>query len=65
MKKRKSWDEILIKRISFQIVKGLSALHLYNPSIVHGNLKPANVLIDEEGVLKLAEFGIYKVLVKD
>lgn len=51
----------LIKRISFQIVKGLAALHLNSPSIVHGNLKPTNVFIDENGILKLAEFGIYKV----
>lgn len=64
MNANKLINEDLIKRISFQIVKGLAALHSNSPSIVHGNLKPSNVFIDENGILKLAEFGIYKVLFK-
>lgn len=46
-----------------QIVKGLTALHLNVPIIVHGNLKPTNVLIDENGVVKLAEFNLFMVSV--
>lgn len=64
MNANKLITEDLIKRISFQIVKGLAALHLNSPSIVHGNLKPTNVFIDENGILKLAEFGIYKVFIE-
>ncbi|KAJ6644370.1 putative serine/threonine-protein kinase PBL28 [Pseudolycoriella hygida] len=45
-----------------QIVKGLTALHLNSPIIVHGNLKPTNVLIDEKGVAKLTEFGLFSSL---
>lgn len=47
--------------IFLQIIKGMTALHLNVPIIVHGNLKPNNVLIDENGVVKLAEFGLFSV----
>lgn len=49
--------------VFLQIIKGLTALHLNDPIIVHGNLKPTNVLIDENGVVKLAEFGLFSVSV--
>lgn len=44
-----------------QMVNGLGALHLNNKPIVHGNLKPSNVLVTVGGVVKLSEFGIYQV----
>lgn len=44
-----------------QMVNGLGALHLGKKPIVHGNLKPSNVLVTVGGVVKLAEFGIYSV----
>lgn len=49
-------------RILEQIVAGLQALHSYRPvAVVHGNLKPNNILVDQNGTVRLAEFGIYKV----
>lgn len=47
--------------IIVQMVNGLGALHLAKKSIVHGNLKPSNVLVTVGGIVKLAEFGIYSV----
>lgn len=49
-------------RLMEQIVTGLHALHSCRPvAVVHGNLKPSNILVDQNGTVRLAEFGIYKV----
>uniref|UniRef100_A0A1B6KLU7 Protein kinase domain-containing protein n=1 Tax=Graphocephala atropunctata TaxID=36148 RepID=A0A1B6KLU7_9HEMI len=45
-----------------QIMSGLHYLHTHNTPIVHGNLKPSNVLADAKGNLRLAEFGVHEVL---
>lgn len=45
-----------------QLLQGLCTLHVTcQPSIVHGNLKPTNVLVDAGGTIKLTDFGLYKV----
>lgn len=42
-----------------QIVAGVKALH---EKFVHRDLKPENILIDSEGNLRIADFGLAKVL---
>ncbi|KAG2755010.1 kinase-like protein, partial [Suillus brevipes Sb2] len=39
-----------------QVFAGLA--HLHSKSIVHGNLKPTNILIDGHGNAKLADYGL-------
>jgi hypothetical protein len=43
-----------------QVVQGLSYLHLQN--IVHGDIKPQNLLVDEHNVVKIGDFGLGKIL---
>ncbi|KAG1857455.1 kinase-like domain-containing protein [Suillus subluteus] len=43
-------------RLLFQVILGLQYLHLEN--IIHGDLMPSNVLIDENGNALLADFGL-------
>ena len=60
--------EATILRYSKQILAGLVYLHSYteNPynraSIIHRDLRAANILIDDNDNLKLADFGISKQL---
>lgn len=48
-----------------QLLDGLLVLHRCEIPIVHGNMKPTNVFIDFNGLVKIAEFGIHKVLLRN
>jgi len=47
---------ILIKSYMYQLLNGLAYCHSHR--ILHRDLKPQNLLIDEKGFLKLADFGL-------
>lgn len=41
-----------------QLTRVLSYLHTRNPPIIYRDLKPSNVILTPEGVLKLVDFGV-------
>lgn len=48
-----------VRRIVEQLVKGLRALH--RNEIVHGDLRPENVIVDADGGVKIIDFGSARV----
>lgn len=52
----------LIQHYTIQILTGLSFLH--SKGIVHRDIKPNNLLITKDGILKLADFGCSKQVIE-
>ncbi|CAG2164901.1 unnamed protein product [Oppiella nova] len=49
--------------IFYEIAQGVHYIHSLEPHpIMHRDLKPSNILMDRNGVLKLADFGLAKVV---
>ena len=46
----------LIKSYTLQMLQGIAYCHAHR--VLHGDLKPQNLLIDRNGTLKLADFGL-------
>ena len=59
-----SWQTRI--RIAAELCSALVFLHSCNPhSVVHGDLKPANILLDANFVSKLSDFGISRVITQN
>ena len=57
---KKRLEEDVVKFISAQLLVALGYLHANK--IVHRDLKPENVLMDLDGYIKLADFGLAKFM---
>ncbi|XP_073391374.1 serine/threonine-protein kinase VIK [Physcomitrium patens] len=56
-------DALTAVKFALDIAKGMNYLHKHKPDpIVHRDLKPRNLLVHEAGYLKVADFGLGKLL---
>ncbi|CAB4423426.1 unnamed protein product [Rhizophagus irregularis] len=56
-------DEGVIQYYVYQMLHGLGYLH--ENDIVHRDIKPDNILLDHNGVIKFVDFGAAKILAKN
>jgi serine/threonine-protein kinase len=56
VKDKKPMDIERAKKFTFDICNGMESAHTAN--VVHRDLKPNNILINEESVLKIVDFGV-------
>lgn len=53
-------SDLEVWQIFRQLIAGIRYLHFQN--IVHGDIKPQNLLLGDDGIVKIADFGISQML---
>jgi serine/threonine protein kinase len=51
-----AWSMERALHIFLQVLEGIGFTHKYN--IVHGDIKPSNILLDQQGRVKIVDFGL-------
>ncbi|KAI9007840.1 kinase-like domain-containing protein [Hyaloraphidium curvatum] len=59
--KPKAYEPHAVHRLLFQVALGMNHLHSLPTPILHLDLKGDNVLVDENGVAKISDFGMSKI----
>ncbi|KAK3731542.1 hypothetical protein QZH41_011145, partial [Actinostola sp. cb2023] len=52
------FDEPTTRRYTWQILQGL--IYLHENGVIHKDIKARNILVDQQNVIKIADFGISK-----
>jgi serine/threonine protein kinase len=58
VRKRRKLNEVLAKYLFKQIIEGIGYIHSKN--ILHRDIKLENILLDDKGHIKIADFGVGK-----
>ena len=56
-------NEAFVRRMGAQLLKALSYAH--RRGIIHRDIKPSNILLTPEGTVKVADFGIARIIEED
>ncbi|CAM8986400.1 unnamed protein product [Rhodiola kirilowii] len=63
LKRKGALKPALAVKFALDIARGLNYLHEHKPeAIIHRDLEPSNILRDDSGHLKVADFGVSKLL---
>ncbi|KAA8526224.1 hypothetical protein F0562_008037 [Nyssa sinensis] len=63
LKRRGALKPITTVKFALDIARGMNYLHEHKPeAIIHRDLEPSNILRDDSGHLKVADFGVSKLL---
>ncbi|KAL8468324.1 hypothetical protein ACS0TY_031528 [Phlomoides rotata] len=63
LKRKGSLKPATALRLAMDIARGMNYLHEHKPeAIIHCDLEPSNILRDDSGHLKVADFGVSKLL---
>ena len=65
LKKRGKIPEKEARFILVQIINGLLALRSKDKYVIHYDLKPGNILFNDEGTVKITDFGLSKIVEGD
>lgn len=60
VRKRRKLNEVLAKYLFKQIIEGIGYIHSKN--ILHRDIKLENILLDDKGHIKIADFGVGKAI---
>src|SRR5690606_20653645 len=58
LRKHGKFEEPVIRSLTRQVLSGLEYLH--RQGILHRDLKADNILLDQDGIAKISDFGISK-----
>ena len=56
-----AWPWVLVKRVASGGARGMIYLHSGNPSVLHRDLKSANLLLDDSYTPKICDFGLSRI----
>lgn len=58
-------SEVEVMNWARQLCDALAYMHTQDPPVLHRDIKPGNIKLTPSGLIKLVDFGLVKILVKD